>query len=255
MLLVAQNSVKKNGLVGLKNVHKISNTFSGTPGQKFAVIFARVSKLSQDWQRQVSDLEPVAEGRGWGTPYIIAEKGSASKRRNSQRPEVQQLRELVAAGKVSHVLITEVSRLSRLPSQAHLLLEELTAAGVSIYLHRYNMETLLPGGKLNPVASMLFALTAEFGRAETEDRADRIRSGQAEARRKGKHLGRPAGTGLEDEDLLKKWPKVAKLLRGSRSVREIAQLEEVSATTVQAVRAVLVSRGELQTRKPAPVTS
>ena len=74
------------------------------------------------------------------------------------------------------------------------------------------METLLPGGKLNPVASMLFALTAEFGRAETEDRADRIRSGQAEARRKGKHLGRPAGTNLADEDLLKKWPKVAILV-------------------------------------------
>lgn len=222
---------------------------------QFPVIFARVSKLSQDWQRQVSDLEPVAEGRGWGTPYILTEKGSASKRRNSQRPEVQQLRELVAAGKVSHVLITEVSRLSRLPSQAHLLLEELTAAGVSIYLHRYNMETLLPNGKLNPVASMLFALTAEFGRAETEDRADRIRSGQEEARRKGKHLGRPAGTSLEDEELLKKWPKIAKLLRGNRSVREIAQLEEVSATTVQAVRAALVRKGDLQARKAASVAS
>jgi len=222
---------------------------------QFPVIFARVSKLTQDWQRQVSDLEPVCESRGWGAPYIISEKGSASKRRNSQRPEVQQLRELVAAGKVSHVLITEVSRLSRLPSQAHALLEELTAAGVSIYLHRYNIETLLPNGRLNPIASMLFALTAEFGRAETEDRADRILSGQAEARRKGKHLGRPAGTSLEDEDLLKKWPKIAKLLRGNRSVREIAQLEEVSATTVQAVRAALVRKGELKARKDVPVAS
>lgn len=215
---------------------------------QFPVIFARVSKLTQDWQRQVSDLEPVCESRGWGTPYIISEKGSASKRRNSQRPEVQQLRELVAAGKVSHVLITEVSRLSRLPSQAHLLLEELTAAGVSIYLHRYNMETLLPTGKLNPIAAMLFALTAEFGRAETEDRADRIISGQAEARRRGKHLGRPAGTTLADEDLLKKWPRIAKLLRKGKAVREIAKLEEVSSTTVQGVRAALVRAGELAGR-------
>jgi len=222
---------------------------------QFPLIFARVSKLTQDWARQVADLEPVCESRGWGTPYIISEKGSASKRRNSQRPEVQLLRELVASGKVSHVLITEVSRLSRLPSQAHALLEELTAAGVSIYLHRYNIETLLSNGRLNPIASMLFALTAEFGRAETEDRADRILSGQAEARRKGKHLGRPAGTSLEDEDLLKKWPKIAKLLRGNRSVREIAQLEEVSATTVQAVRAALVRKGDLKARKAVPVAS
>ena len=222
---------------------------------QFPLIFARVSKLTQDWARQVADLEPVCESRGWGTPYIISEKGSASKRRNSQRPEVQLLRELVASGKVSHVLITEVSRLSRLPSQAHALLEELTAAGVSIYLHRYNIETLLSNGRLNPIASMLFALTAEFGRAETEDRADRILSGQAEARRKGKHLGRPAGTSLEDEDLLKKWPKIAKLLRGNRSVREIAQLEEVSATTVQAVRAALVRKGDLKARKVVPIAS
>jgi DNA invertase Pin-like site-specific DNA recombinase len=222
---------------------------------QFPVIFARVSKLSQDWQRQVSDLEPVAETRGWGTPLVISEKGSASKRRNAQRPEVQQLRELVASGQVSHVLVTEVSRLSRLPSQAHALLEELTAAKVSLYLHRYNMETLLPNGKLNPVAAMLFSLTAEFGRAETEDRADRIRSGQAEARRKGQHLGRPAGTTLADEELLKKWGKVAKLLRAGRSVREVAQLEEISATTVQAVRAALIARGDLTARKSSSVTS
>jgi DNA invertase Pin-like site-specific DNA recombinase len=62
---------------------------------RFPVIFARVSKLTQDWQRQVSDLEPIAES--WGAPYIISEKGSASKRRNAQRPEGQQLRKLTLA--------------------------------------------------------------------------------------------------------------------------------------------------------------
>jgi DNA invertase Pin-like site-specific DNA recombinase len=212
---------------------------------QFSLIFARVSKLSQDWQRQVSDLRPVAEARGWGTPQLLTEKGSASKRRNQDRPEVQQLRELVAAGQVSRVLITEVSRLGRLPSQAHALLEELTEAGVSIYIHRYAIETLLPTGKLNPVASVLFSLAAEFARAETEERAERIRSGKAESARRGVHQGRPSGTQLADKDLIQKWPKVAKLLRSGLSVRKVAKLEAVSATTVQGVRAALLRAGEL----------
>ena len=214
---------------------------------QFPVIFARVSKTEQDWQRQVSDLSPVAEARGWGAPQLITEKGSASKRRNAARPEVQQLRALVASGQVSRVLLTEVSRLGRLPSQVHELLEELTAAGVSIYIHRYAIETLLPSGKLNPMAAMLFSLAAEFARGETEEKAERIRSGKAESRRRGVHQGRPAGTVLADKDLIQKWPKVAKLLRGQMPVRKIAKLEAVSATTVQNVRAALRRQGELAT--------
>jgi DNA invertase Pin-like site-specific DNA recombinase len=210
-----------------------------------AVIFARVSKQSQDWQRQVSDLTPVVTARGWHLVATITEKGSASKRRNAQRPEVQQLRELVASGQVKRVLVTEVSRLSRLPSQAHALLEELSAAGVSIYIHRFAVETLLPSGKLNPAASMIFAMTAEWGRGETEERSERIISGQAEAKRQGKHLGRPVGTTKDEEALLTKWASVAKLLRKGRSVREIVEIVKCSKATVQKVRTLLVKNGEL----------
>ena len=54
-------------------------------------IFVRVSTKSQNYDRQVSDLTKHADRMGWTIVSIIQEVGSATKRKNVDRPELEQL--------------------------------------------------------------------------------------------------------------------------------------------------------------------
>ena len=68
----------------------------------------------------------------------------------------------------------------------------------------------------------MFTLLAEFARMERETLRERILSGMEEARRKGKHLGRPDGSSEDKEAFLKKYPSVVRNLRLGISARKTA---------------------------------
>jgi hypothetical protein len=74
----------------------------------------------------------------------------------------------------------------------------------------------------------MFTLLAEFARMERETLSERILSGMEEARRKGKHLGRPDGSLENKETFLKKYPSVVRNLRHGISVRKTAKICDTS---------------------------
>lgn len=203
-----------------------------------AVIFTRVSKRTQEYRRQIGDLERYAQKMGWSVEAVIAEKITGV-RSNDEREGVSQLLELCAQGQVQKVLITEVSRLGRRPSQTHQILETLTTQRVSIYVAQFNIETLLANGKLNPAASMIFSITADMARQERETMIERITSGMAEARRRGKRFGRQPGRFYSDDDLRKKYAKPLRELQQGLSIRKVAKLYDLSADTVQRIKKLL----------------
>lgn len=149
-----------------------------------AVIFVRVSKKEQDYQRQLEDLRAVARSQAVQVVAEIAEKVSGV-RRNQERAGIQQLLELSRQGDIQKVLVSEVSRLGRSTVEVLQIVEELTQLGVSIYVQNFGIETLREGQR-NPVAQFLFTLLAEFARLERETLRERILSGLDEARRQGK---------------------------------------------------------------------
>lgn len=200
-----------------------------------AAIFIRVSKRTQDYERQVNDLSAIAEKRGWGIVAIIAEKITGVKD-NTERDGIEELLQLCESGKVQKVLITEVSRLGRRPSQTHQVLELLVKRKISIYIAQYNIETLLPNGKLNPAASMIFAITADMARQERETMIERIISGMATAKAKGVKFGRKPGRLYSDEDLRRKYAKPIKDLQAGISIRKVAKIYGISPDTVQRIK-------------------
>jgi DNA invertase Pin-like site-specific DNA recombinase len=203
-----------------------------------AAIFVRVSKQSQDYERQIHDLTAYAERQGYKVVKTIAEKVSGAKS-NDERHGITALLSLARSGGIQKVLVTEVSRLGRRTSEVLKVLEELSDCGVSVYAQNYNLETLTPDGKRNPIASLLFTLLAEFSRLERETLVERINSGLAEARRKGKTLGRPTGTTKDDEQFLKENAPVVRLLKQDFSYRQVAKLAGVSVNTVRKVKSFL----------------
>ncbi len=117
----------------------------------------------------------------------------------------------------------------------------LEAHCVSLYWHAQSIETLLPNCKRNPAAAIMLALLSEMARAEKETLVERIKSGLAEARRKGRTLGRPKGTTIERSELLAKHRDIIRLLKAGQSVRNTAKIAAKGISTVQRVKAALAA--------------
>jgi DNA invertase Pin-like site-specific DNA recombinase len=213
-----------------------------------AAIFTRVSKQSQDFQRQISDLQAFADMKGYNVVKTISEKISGAKN-NTDRKGLTELMALAKAGKINRVLVSEVSRLGRKTSEVLKTVEDLKALGISVYIHNHQLETINANGSSNSMAQMFLTLLAEFARMERETLIERINSGLDEAKRKGVKLGRRAGTTKDNETLLKENKKVVEHLRaGKYSIREIAILcanpttkKPISTATVQKVKKALAA--------------
>ncbi len=202
-------------------------------------ILVRVSTGEQETDRQIFELTEVAEANRWEVVEIIREtiSGAAA---DTDRGGIDRALELAGGRKIRKVLVHEVSRVARKNSTAHRFLEDLEVLGVSLYWHAQRIETLLPSGKRNPAASLMFSLLAEIARNERETLIERINSGIAAAKRKGIHCGRPPGLTLSREDFLAKHRDVQRHLRGGHSVRHVAKICGKGISTVQRVKAAMV---------------
>lgn len=203
-------------------------------------VLVRVSTSRQEVTRQVSELTAHAEAKGYQVIEVCEEQLSGVADR-LVRHGLGRVEELARAGAIQKVLVHEVSRLARRNSVAHAFVETLEELGVSLYWHQQSIETLLPNGKRNPAAAIMFALLAEMARAERETLTERIKSGLAEARRKGRRLGRPEGSCLSDAEFLKKHGDIRRRLREGHSIRNIAKITGKGISTVQRVKAAFAA--------------
>jgi len=201
-------------------------------------ILVRVSTQKQETDRQIHELTQLAAARNWHVTETVFEHGVSGA--VDTRPGLERCLELARAGTIEKVLVHEVSRVARKNSIAHKFLEDLAELKVSLYWHAHSIETLLPNGKQNPAASIMFSLLAEFARAERELMRERTMSGVAEARRRGVVMGRPKGTTTPDDVILTKYPDVARQLRAGQSIRHAAAITGKSKATVEKIKKLLV---------------
>lgn len=198
-------------------------------------IIVRVSTNRQETQRQRHELEALAKSKGWKVVEVCEERVSGSAN-IEDRPALQRVLQLAAEGAIKKVLVHEVSRVARRPSVALTFVEMLEAYCVSLYWFAQNVETLLPNCKRNPAAAIMLALLSEMARAEKETLVERIKSGLAQARRKGVRLGRPEGTTLPKAEFLAKHKDILRQLKDGQSVRNAAKITGKGASTVQRVK-------------------
>lgn len=112
------------------------------------------------------------------------------------------------------MLVSELSRLGRSLRQVLEVVEDLTAAGVNVYFQDHRMNTLKEDGTPEPITKMLISMLGSFAEMEREQIAYR----------------------LTDEDILAKYPEVARRLRKGLSIRDAARACGVSPTTAYKVK-------------------
>ncbi|WP_207430582.1 recombinase family protein [Sabulibacter ruber] len=198
-------------------------------------LLVRVSSADQKQERQITELTTYAEAKGYKIVETICETISGSKT-NTERKAIQTLLELARTGKVNKVLVHEVSRLGRATPEVLATLEELHSYKVSIVVMNYNLETLNPNGSLNSMAQFLVTILADIGRMERLTLIERVKSGMAEAKRQGKHIGRKKGSVKATDKMLLEYKKVVKCLNEGHTVRDTAKICEIGISTVQRVK-------------------
>ena len=132
---------------------------------------------------QLRELREYCARRGWVMAGEYVDRGiSGSKER---RPQLDRL--LVACRKrqVDAVIVYRYDRFARSLRQLVNALEEFRSLGIDFVSLHEGVDTSTPNGRL---VFGIFATIAEF---ERELIRDRVRSGLASARAKGKRLGRP----------------------------------------------------------------
>lgn len=191
-------------------------------GQR-AAIYARVSTLGQDNDRQLADLQRLADHRGFEIVHIAEEKISGAR---SDRPARQRIVELAQAGKIDAILVTELSRWGRSTQDVLKTLDHLAGWNVSlIAANGIDLDLRTASGK------MMVTLLAGFAEFERDLASERIRSGLARAMNAGKTLGRPKGHNPSDKHA----PAVLAAVAEGRSYRWIARDLQISKNTVAAI--------------------
>lgn len=202
------------------------------------VLYCRVSTQVQDYERQVSDLTQFAKKHQWEIAETFTEKISGAKK-NNERKELASLLSYARVHYINRVLVTELSRLGRDTLQVLAAIDMLNKAKVSLYIMNYNIETLTPDGKVNPMSQFMITLLAEVARMERRTIKERMASGYNNFRANGGKVGRKTGYRKSDEDFRTQYKDVFRLLGKGVSLRDISKATGVSVNTVKRCKSLL----------------
>ncbi len=202
------------------------------------VIYARVSTVGQDYDRQLVELREYARKMDYEVVREFSEKISGAKK-VEERNALMELLSFVESNPVDKVLIYECSRLSRRAVDFLSVIENLTAKRISVYIHQNGLETLLPNGDPNPIANLVLGILAQFNSMERSLIRSRMESGYNHFRNNGGVVGRKVGYRKTEEQMKQQYPKEISLLRKGISLRNITQITGTSVNTLRKIKAIL----------------
>ena len=202
-----------------------------------AVIYARVSTSTQDYERQLDELRSYAARMGYEVVREFSEKISGAKK-VEERAALSDLLDYVQENKVDKVLIYECSRLSRRAVDFLSVIERLTEQGVSVYIHQNGLETLQPDGGVNPIANLVLGILAQFNSMERGLIRSRMESGYNRYRANGGVVGRKKGYRKSAEQMRKEYAEELRLLRKGYSLANVSKLTGTAINTLRKVRGI-----------------
>lgn len=148
-------------------------------------VYARVSTLDkgQDPELQLKPLRDYCSARGW---LLTEEMVDHCTGKRDSRPQLDLLMTKARKRLIDVVLVWKLDRFGR--SLKHLVttIDELSALGVAFISYQEQIDLSTPTGKL------MFHIIAAMAEFERSLIAERVKAGVANAKAKGKRIGRKA---------------------------------------------------------------
>ena len=190
---------------------------------KKVCLYARVSKASQSVERQISELEVVAERNDWKIVDRYIDHGISGAKGREQRPELDRMMKDSTKRKFDVVMVWSIDRLGRSLQNLMEILNDLKSKNIDLYMDQQAIDTTTPTG------SLMFAMIGAFSQFEREMIRERVISGLDNAPKKGRIGGRPSN--LTDEIR----SKIVELKGAGISIRKIMDECSVGTATVYKV--------------------
>ena len=190
-------------------------------GQR-AALYCRVSTADQSCERQERDLIAFAQRAGYAVVGIYKETGSGAR---MDRVERRKVIALAQRREIDAVLVTELSRWGRSTVDLLHTLEDLQAWRVSVIaLNGLAFDLSTAAGR------MMATVIAGVAQFERELIQERIKSGMAAAKARGRKLGRQPGQRPKSDRLA---TKVISMVEEEKlSYRIVAKRLDLSKNTV-----------------------
>lgn len=199
-------------------------------------LYARVSTMDQSTglESQMRVLRTYCEGNQITNYEFFSDEGISGTK--ASRPGLDRLMAAVENDEISSVVVYSFSRFAR--STTHLLnaLQVFKRNGVHFVSLTEKIDTN------SAVGVAIFSILAAISQLERDLVADRVRIGLANARAKGRLIGRKK---MRDSDLIRK------LLKAGMSYRNISVVAKCSHGSVSAERAAMRREEEELKRKLA----
>ena len=209
-----------------------------------AIIYARVSTQSQDYDRQVAELTKWAEAQ-YEVAGVYSEKISGAKK-NADRPQLTEALTAAIEQKAT-IVVWELSRLGRNASELLRTVLELKERGVNVHFKKEGI-SMYQDGKENPFFLVMLSTLAVCAELERGNIRERMKSGYTYFRAKGGKVGRKEGYRKTIADYERQHPQLVADLREKAkgkakgkaySVRALAERYGLNPCTVQTIASLI----------------
>ncbi len=202
------------------------------------MIYARVSSLGdrQSTERQVRDLTEYAEKNDYKIIHIFEEHISGAKK-NDERPVLKECLDCCDKSAVDCLLVSELSRLGRNVDEVLATVRFCKDRNLNVFFHKENLSLFQSDSTKNPFLNIFISVLGTCAEIERENIHFRLQSGRRRYIENGGKLGRKVGSTKSKEQKANEYRNVIRELKRGTSVRRTAKLCDVSASTVQRVRA------------------
>ncbi len=202
-------------------------------------LFVRVSTNKQDYDRQINELNVYCHHRGFIITKTIATQISGTKT-EKDRPDIKELFESAKQKMFDKVLVTEVSRIGRNAKDIRNTIDTLHRLKIPIVFKNLGgLESIDDNGNESFVTNIIISIYSELAQEEKRMLSERVKSGQENARKKGKTIGRAKGVVKDRDKLLKQYKSLANDLKNGFSLNRCMKLHGVSKNTVIKVKKTL----------------
>jgi DNA invertase Pin-like site-specific DNA recombinase len=202
-----------------------------------AIIYARVSSTTdrQSTDRQVTDLQKYAEYSNMEVVKVYEEKISGAKK-NSERPVLAEALEFCQSEHIDMLLVSELSRLGRNAFEVLETVKRLADNKINLYIEKEKFTLLDDEKQPSTFAPIMLATLATCAQLERENIKFRLNSGRQQYIEKGGVLGRKVGSVKNVDSKKEEYKEALKMLKQGLSVRKVAKLADISASTVQRLK-------------------